>query len=91
MLPVREITKSGSTSSATNISCNIIWFLQLHDTIKMKSNHTLINYNHDNIAIKSHIMVCNSVYSFIFATKFNSIDLAKGEKRLFFYYFFDIC
>ena len=35
----------------------MIWFLQLHDAIKMKS---------------------------IFATKFSSIFLAKGEKRLVF-------
>ena len=34
---VREITKSSSTFSATNISSNIVWLLQLHDTIQMKS------------------------------------------------------
>ena len=28
---VREITKSSSTFSATNISSNIVWFLPLHD------------------------------------------------------------
>ena len=33
---VREITKSSSTFSATNISSNIVWLLQLHDTIRMK-------------------------------------------------------
>ena len=33
-LSVREITKSSSTFSATNISSNIIWLLQLHDTIQ---------------------------------------------------------
>ena len=44
-LPVREITKSSRTFSATNVSNNIIWFLQLHDTIKMKSSHTGINSN----------------------------------------------
>ena len=37
---VQEITKSSSTFSATNISSNIVWFLQLHDTIQMKSNYT---------------------------------------------------
>ena len=58
---VREITKSSSTFSATKICSNIIWFLQLHDTIKMKSNHTWINYNHNNIAIRSHIMIYSSV------------------------------
>ena len=36
-LSVREITKSSSTFSATNISSNIVWLLQLHDTIQMKS------------------------------------------------------
>ena len=36
-LSVREITKSSNTFSATNISSNIIWLLQLHDTIQTKS------------------------------------------------------
>ena len=35
---VREITKSSSTFSATNISNNLIWLFQLHYTIQMKSN-----------------------------------------------------
>ena len=35
---VREITKSSSTFSATNISNNVVWLLQLHDTIQMESN-----------------------------------------------------
>ena len=60
-LAVREITKSSSTFSATNISSNMTWFFQLHGTIKMKSNHTGINYNHKNIAIRSHIMIYNSL------------------------------
>ena len=34
---VREITKSSSTFSATNISSNRVWLLQLHDTIQTKS------------------------------------------------------
>ena len=34
---VREITKSSSTFSATNISSNMVWLLQLHDTIQTKS------------------------------------------------------
>ena len=34
-LSVKKITKSSSTFSATNISSNIVWFLQLHDTIQM--------------------------------------------------------
>ena len=34
----REITKSSSTFSATNISSNIIWLLQLYDTIQTKSH-----------------------------------------------------
>ena len=54
---VREISKSSSTFSASNISSNIVWLLQLHDTIQMES---------------------------IFVTKFSSIYLAKGEKRLVF-------
>ena len=36
--PVREITNRSSTFSATNISSNIVWLLQLHDTIQTKSN-----------------------------------------------------
>ena len=31
LLPVREITKSSSTFSATNVRSNIVWFLPLHD------------------------------------------------------------
>ena len=54
---VREITKSSSTFSATNISSNITSILKLHDTIQM---------------------------NLIFATKFSSIYLSKGEKRLVF-------
>ena len=34
---VREITKSSSTFSATNISSNEVWLLQLYDTIQMES------------------------------------------------------
>ena len=60
-LAVRGITKSSSTFSATNISSNMIWFLQLHDTIKMKSNHTGSIYNHNDKAIRSHIMIYNRV------------------------------
>ena len=54
-LAVREITKSSSTFSATNISSNMIGLLQLHDALQMKS---------------------------YFGTRFSSIYLAKGEKRL---------
>ena len=63
-----------------------IWydFFQLHDTIKNKSNHTGINYDHNNIAIRNRIMIYNSVWKIIFATKFSSIYLAKGQKRLVF-------
>ena len=38
-LTVREITKSSSTFSATNISSNTVWSLQLHDTIQTKSHY----------------------------------------------------
>ena len=81
---VREITKSSSNFTATNISSNIVLFLQLDDTIQMKSNYTWIKYNHDNIAIRSHIVIYNFVWNFIFGTKFSSIYLAKGEKQLVF-------
>ena len=36
-LAVREITKSSSTFSATNVSNNIVWLLQLYDSIQTKS------------------------------------------------------
>ena len=62
----------------------MIWFFQLHDTLKMKSNHTGINFNHNNRAIRSHVMIYNSVYNLIFATKLSSIYHAKGQKRLVF-------
>ena len=80
LLAVREITKSSSTFSATNISSNIVWLLWLHDIIQMKSNYTLINYNPDNITIRRHILTCSCVWNLIFDTKFRSIYLAKGEK-----------
>ena len=35
----------------------MIWLFQPHDTIQMKSNYTWTNYNQDNIAISSHIMI----------------------------------
>ena len=57
----REITKSSSTFSATNISRNIVWSIQLRDTIQMKSNYTWITHNHDNIAIRNLIMIYNFV------------------------------
>ena len=37
-ISVSEITKSSSTFSATYNSSNIVWSLQLHDTIQMKFN-----------------------------------------------------
>ena len=50
----------------------------------MKSNYTWINYNRDNIAIISHIMIHNFVWNLIFGVKFSSIYLSKGEKLLVF-------
>ena len=67
----------------------MVWFFQLLDTIKMKWNHTGINYNHNHIAIRSHIGIYNSVQNFVFDTKFSSIYLAKGQKRLVFQLQFD--
>ena len=81
---VREIPKSSSIFSATNISTNIVWLLQVHDAIQMKSNYTWINYNHYNIAIWSHIMRYNFVWNLNFGTKFSSIYLTKRVKRLVF-------
>ena len=62
----------------------MVWFFQLHDTIQMKSKYTWIHYNHDNIVIRSHMMINNFVWNLIFGTKFISIYLAKGEKHLVF-------
>ena len=42
------VMKSSSTFSAANISGNVLWLLQLHDTIQMKLDYTWINYDHDN-------------------------------------------
>ena len=83
-LPVREITKSSSAFSATNINSNMIWFLQLHDTIEMKPKHTGIKYNHNNIAIRSHIMIYDSVSNLILPPNLVAIYLAKGQNRLVF-------
>ena len=62
----------------------MIWFLQLRGVIKIKSNHTGMNYNHNNIAIRRPIMIYDSVQNLIFATKFSSIYLAKWQKHLVF-------
>ena len=72
--------QSSSTFSAADISSNMIWFLHLHDIIKWNE----IKSNHNDIATRSHIMIYKSVWNLIFATKFSSINLAKGQKRLFF-------
>ena len=81
---VREITKSSSTFSATNISSNMLWLLQLHDTIQMKSNYIWIDYNHNTIAIRNHIMIYNFVWNLIFGTKFSSIYFEKEKKAFSF-------
>ena len=65
------------------ISSNIAWLIQWHDTIQMKSNFTWIIFDNDNIAIRSHIMI--SVWNLMFGTKFSSISVSKGEKRLVFH------
>ena len=57
--------KSSSIFSATDISRNIVWLLLLHDTIQIESNYTWINYNRDNIATRSHMMIYNFVWNFI--------------------------
>ena len=59
----------------------MLWFFQLHDTIKIKYNNKGINSKHNNESIRSHIMIHNSVWNLIYATKFSSIYLAKGQKR----------
>ena len=61
----------------------------MHDTIQMKSNDTWINYNHDNIVIRSHTVIYDSAY--IFATKFSSIFLQKEKNVWFFDYHLLTC
>ena len=56
----------------------------MRDTIQTKSNYRWINYNHDNKAIRSHIMIYDFAWKLIFGTKFSSTYLAKGGKLLFF-------
>ena len=60
----------------------MIWLFQLHVTIKMKSNHAEIYYNHNNIAIGSHIMIYNCVL------KENATNF--GSKMEFYKYFYII-
>ena len=81
---VREITKSSSTFSATKISSDIVWFFQLRDTIQMKSNYTRINYNHDNIAIRSHIMIYKIVWNLSFAPNLVAF-ISQKEKTVWFF------
>ena len=60
----------------------MLWNLQLHDQIQVKSNNARINNIHYDIAIGRHIMRFNCVWNLILGTKFSSIYLAKGKKRL---------
>ena len=88
---VREITKSSSTFSATNISSNITWLFQLHDKIQMKSNYTWINYDHDNVSIKSHMMIYNSVQNKILLPNLVAFISQKETNVWFFDYHLLIC
>ena len=87
----REISKSSSTFSAINISSNIVWVLQLHDTIQMKSNYTWINYKHDNIAIRSYIMIYNFVWKLIFGSNLVALISQKEKNSWFFGYHLLTC
>ena len=71
--------------SATNISNNVMLLLQLHDTIQMKSksNYTWINYNHENVVIRSHIILCNCVQN-LFLLPNSVAFISQKEKRLVF-------
>ena len=79
--PAMEVSKSSSPFSSTNIIASIVWLLQLHDTIQMKSNYTWINYNNDNIAIRSHIMTY--VWNLIFGTNLVAF-ISQKEKNVCF-------
>ena len=62
---VREITKSSSSFTATNISSNLIWFLQLHNTMNMRSIFAtklvaFLSQRENNIWFFSyHLSTCN--------------------------------
>ena len=61
-----------------------IWYDFFNCLIQSKwTNHTGINYNHNDITSRSHV-IYNNVQNSIFATKFRSIYLTKGQKRLVF-------
>ena len=77
---VREITKSRSTFSATNISSNIVWLRQLHDTIQMKSNFgtnivAFISQKKKNIwFFDYHLLTC-SVRKMVLICLMQNIDM----------------
>ena len=56
------------------------------DTMQIISHYTWINYNHDNKATISHIVVYDSVYDLILVPNLVAFISQKEEKHLFFYY-----
>ena len=63
---------------------HIVWLLLLHDAIKMESNYTWINYNYDNIATRSHIMIYNFVWNFILVPNLVAF-ISQKEKSVWFF------
>ena len=69
-ISVREITKSSSTFSATNIISNIVWLLQLHDTIQTKSILVpnlvaFFSQNETNVwFFDYHLLTCSGTHMF---------------------------
>ena len=75
----REITKSSSTFSATNISCNVcyvVWLLQLHDTIVMKFNLVAFNsQNENNVWVFDYHSLTCSVRKMVLICLMQNIDM----------------
>ena len=71
---VREITKSSSTFSATNNSSNIVWLLQLHDTIQME---TLF------VTKFSNIYLAKGEKRLVFQLSFVNLQRAKNGTHMF--------
>ena len=52
--------------------------------MQMESNYTWINYNHDNIATRSHIMIYNFVWNFILVPNLVAF-ISQKEKSVWFF------
>ena len=69
-MSVTEGQIRGKYHQDTNVPRSNLAISRIHKNIERHTAHTIVSYN--------------SVQNFIFATKFSSIYLEKGQKRLFF-------